>query len=234
MWCRPEPNSFKGLALRLPPEKLALLQLAGVDMAPGSLHDWLRLAHAAASFTIGADLSLPDEAAAGNRLGALAADSMALAASNGGPAQAVSVIQHSADVPAPRAFPEEEEPDLAGYGPSQPRAADPAQDSETPLPRFGATSWHVLTAAAASRGPVSALAVRRWILVQMALVEEGRLTHAQLRYMAVLGALAAADHPSSNAWLAPRCCNSSACNVAWHPSHHIHPDCCGAPKELWC
>jgi hypothetical protein len=69
----------------------------------------------------------------------------------------------------------------------------------------------VLTAAAAGRVPVSALAIRRWILVQKALVEEGRLTHAQLRYMTVLGAFAAGRRPVvAAAWLTTNCCGTSS------------------------
>ena len=159
------PNS--DVVLRLPPEKLAMLQLAGVEMAPGSLHDWLRLAHAAASFLIGADYSVPD--------GTGQPPSSAMGAS----AQSATAQQRHPDV--------DNTAITSAYSRSQPHTAG-SPDGGTGLCTPSTTSWHVLTAAAAAKRPVSSLAIKRWILVQKALVEEGRLTHAQLRYMAVLGA----------------------------------------------
>ncbi len=150
-----------------------MLQLAGVEMAPGSLHDWLRLAHAAASFLIGADYSVPD-----------------------GSCQPPHSVTAAGAQPAPQpAAAQQRHPGVedtvaaSAYSRSQPHTAS-SLDGGTGLCMPGTTSWHVLTAAAAAKRPVSAMAIKRWILVQKSLVEEGRLTHAQLRYMAVLGALA--------------------------------------------
>jgi len=156
----------------LPPEKLAMLQLAGVEMAPGSLHDWLRLAHAAASFLIGADYSVPD--------GTCQPPHSVTAAELQPAAQPAAAQQRHPGV--------DDTAVASAYSRSQPHTASSPDGSTGPcMP--GTTSWHVLTAAAAAKRPVSALAIKRWILVQKSLVEEGRLTHAQLRYMAVLGAL---------------------------------------------
>ena len=148
-----------------------MLQLAGVEMAPGSLHEWLRLAHAAASFLIGADYSVPD-----------AGSQPSHSSPSGGihpspqPVQLSGLDQGSPAVPLTHS-----QPDL--------QTADRCVDGATSLARSSVTSWHVLTTASATKRPVSAMAIKRWIMVQKALVEEGRLTHAQLRYMAVLGAL---------------------------------------------
>ena len=154
---------------RLPPEKLAVLQLAGVEVAPGSLHEWLRLAHAAACFLIGADYSVPD---ASTELPCSLSPTDGQLPSQ--PAAALDPTDGHAVVPSPRSR-------------SPPQIAD-RLDVGTSLTGSATTSWHVLTVAGAARPPVSVLAIKRWILVQKALVEEGRLTHAQLRYLAVLGA----------------------------------------------